>query len=503
MNFSGALAAIKSGAQNSDRFDDLARLALAEGEEEAALRFLHPAAEHSDEALLWQWTGLLYRSLDEHERAIQAFQRASAIAPKDGSIAHGHARVALEAGLDAVELFLRARSLAPGDGDVALGLASARNAAGDGEYAAEELRNLLHKAPAWIAGHEQFAQLRSLLGQKSHATETLELAISQFPAEESLWLCLFGIDIRREDYPSLARNIERAALATKITTDTLSFYRAIVAAELGEELFPEALFKVPSQLEPNLAIWQIRHLLSRGAVDEALPIINKELASPRAFSTWPYASTAWRLAGDDRLKWLEGYPQIVEAFDLTADLPDLGELAKALRDLHVAKGEYVDQSVRGGTQTDGPLLSRIDPLIRKTRAAIVGAVETYVARLPEIDLAHPLLAPRRDRRTRFSGSWSVRLKGGGRHSNHVHPQGWISSALYISLPPKEPGGASEAGWLTIGEPPQDLGIKLPPWRKVEPAPGRLVLFPSWMWHGTIPFAQGERLTIAFDVRPPI
>ena len=42
-----------------------------------------------------------------------------------------------------------------------------------------------------------------------------------------------------------------------------------------------------------------------------------------------------------------------------------------------------------------------------------------------------------------------------------------------------------------------------PCRKIEPKPGHLVLFPSWMWHGTVPFTQGERLTVAFDVRPPI
>ena len=46
-------------------------------------------------------------------------------------------------------------------------------------------------------------------------------------------------------------------------------------------------------------------------------------------------------------------------------------------------------------------------------------------------------------------------------------------------------------------------LDLPPIRLIEPRPGRLVLFPSTMWHGTRPFAQGERLTVAFDVaRPP-
>src|SRR5688572_32247195 len=48
-------------------------------------------------------------------------------------------------------------------------------------------------------------------------------------------------------------------------------------------------------------------------------------------------------------------------------------------------------------------------ILRRLRAAIVTAVEQYVARLPRPDPAHPLLGPQRDRRVRFSGSWSVRL----------------------------------------------------------------------------------------------
>lgn len=157
--------------------------------------------------------------------------------------------------------------------------------------------------------------------------------------------------------------------------------------------------------------------------------------------------------------------------------------------------------MRGGTQTDGPLLSRIDPVIRQLRSAIVDAVERYRAQLPPVDEAHPLLRQRRDRRIRFSGSWSVRLRSGGHHSNHVHPLGWISSALYIALPGEVPG-EGHAGWLALGEPPPELETGLPPAAYIQPRPGQLVLFPSWMWHGTIPFPEGERLTVAFDVAQP-
>jgi hypothetical protein len=100
---------------------------------------------------------------------------------------------------------------------------------------------------------------------------------------------------------------------------------------------------------------------------------------------------------------------------------------------------------------------------------------------------------------RSPGGW---LRGAGHHTNHIHPQGWLSSAFYVSVASQELMGPAPAGWLALGEPPAELGLDLPPLRMIEPKPGRLVLFPSIMWHGTVPFAGGERLSVAFDVAPP-
>jgi predicted 2-oxoglutarate/Fe(II)-dependent dioxygenase YbiX len=36
---------------------------------------------------------------------------------------------------------------------------------------------------------------------------------------------------------------------------------------------------------------------------------------------------------------------------------------------------------------------------------------------------------------------------------------------------------------------------------IAPVAGQLVLFPSYVWHGTVPIVAGERLNIAFDVVP--
>ncbi len=62
--------------------------------------------------------------------------------------------------------------------------------------------------------------------------------------------------------------------------------------------------------------------------------------------------------------------------------------------------------------------------------------------------------------------------------------------------------SSRQGWIKFGEPSIEVALDNPIRRAVQPVPGRLVLFPSYMWHGTIPFHDTQpRTTIAFDVVP--
>jgi hypothetical protein len=242
----------------------------------------------------------------------------------------------------------------------------------------------------------------------------------------------------------------------------------------------------------------VRMYLRSDRPDLAADTLDPWLQTPAAFMFWPYASLAWRQVDEPRWRWLEGDPSFVGIYDIADRLPPLDLLATTLRKLHTLSGQPLEQSLRGGTQTDGNLFTHIDPVIVQLREAIRSTIAEHVAKFPARDPAHPLLGPKRDP-IAFAGSWSVRLHSEGYHANHVHPVGWISSALYVVLPPDI--GEGEAGILTLGEAKRpNFPIDLPPFRTVEPKPGRLVLFPSYMWHGTRPFGEGERMTVAFDVR---
>ena len=502
--FEAALAKTRSSAADPTQVEQLAQMSLEAGEEERALPFVREAADQLRDARLWQWTGILERSLDEHERALAAFETAAGIVPTSPSIAHARARVALEAGLPAMDLFERAIQLAPTDGEVLLGYVAAFLAAGKGDQAEAVLDQVLARSPLWLDGHVQLAQLRSKLGKRESATRSIDRAIASNPNAEPLWATLFGILLSAQNFAGLEEAIARSRASPLSPSLPLS-YAAIAAAELGKADLADRLFaQMSDELRSSVEVWRIRHLLRTGRVAEAVVALDRQLDVGDASLFWPYASVAWRVSADPRWEWLEGdLDRLVSILDLTSELADVDQLEVSLRALHGSGGEYLDQSVRGGSQSDGPLFTRIDPNIRTLRAAIVRAVKTYIEQLPPFDRGHPLLGRDRDRPVRFSGSWSVLLRGGGHHSNHVHPQGWISSAFYVALPESAQSEDRYAGWLILGEPQKELGVDLPPFRHIEPRRGQLVLFPSWMWHGTVPFTQGERLTAAFDVRPPI
>ena len=127
-------------------------------------------------------------------------------------------------------------------------------------------------------------------------------------------------------------------------------------------------------------------------------------------------------------------------------------------------------------------------------------MQAFIVRLGE-DSKHPFMGRKRDA-FRYSGSWSSRLHDKGFHANHIHTKGWISSCYYVAVPDAAADTTAQQGWIKFGEPAFDAHLAHAVRRTVQPKPGRLVLFPSYMWHGTIPFESREaRTTIAFDAVP--
>lgn len=359
-------------------------------------------------------------------------------------------------------------------------------------------RRAAAKRPAAIEAHEALAAVLPQVGQGDEALQSYGEALALVPDSGALWVSAMAAAKGMGDHAQLLAWADAAE--ARFGGDTMvSNFAAQAMGALGRDAEAYDRLDKALDLEPDYAPAHntMAHLLIRlgepalaaQAAGEATRL------APDDQSGWALLGVALRLIDDEREHWLCNYDELVMPIEVPLD----AGLAANLEARHLAHAHPSDQSLRGGTQTRGNLFETADPMLQALARDIQGAVEARLRTLPS-DPTHPFLA-RNTGAIRFSGSWSVRLRSAGFHVSHIHPSGWLSSALYVSLPKAVRQGKGQ-GELAFGAPDAALGLDLPPRRTVKPHEGQLVIFPSYLWHGTTPFEDdAPRLTAAFDALP--
>jgi tetratricopeptide (TPR) repeat protein len=426
--------------------------------------------------------------------------------PENPRAAHILAQILQESGRPAKSALQRAADLAPDALQIRAALAQAAVDEGRAPDGIALLQRTVEANPGWLEGLRSLADMkRQYLGPEGFA-DHFEQAVSRNPDELAIWATWSSLVARVHGHEAALEIIERGEAA--LGAEPMMQARANSLSELGRHDEAAALFeRLDPRADAGLATAILRHKTKAGRYGEVRELGMALAQEGRADGeSWPYIAIALRKLDDPRWQWLEGDERLIQVFDLDEIVPRLPQLREKLRALHVFRHQPIAQSVRGGTQTANVLFSNQEPVIQELVAELRRCVRQYIDRLPPRDAGHPLLRLPRDG-FRFSGSWSIRLTGGGFHASHVHTHGDVSSAFYVTLPEeigsgegKANGSDRHAGWLTLGEPASELNTGLGPIRTVRPVAGRLALFPSTMWHGTRPFTDGERMTCAFDVK---
>jgi len=186
-------------------------------------------------------------------------------------------------------------------------------------------------------------------------------------------------------------------------------------------------------------------------------------------------------------------------------IPELAEpnsplLRQLLHDIeHTDIAERVQGMLYNGKQSAGNLFKRPEPSFRRLGELVKQEFVNYKNRFADADCELIRSFPKE---LEFTSSWYVRIRRGGYVDRHIHEVGWISGAVYLALPTdkKDPTeGCFEYGTHGDNYPKKHdnfpVGIATP---KV----GDIVLFPSSLFHRTIPFSSDEiRICIAFDLKP--
>jgi tetratricopeptide (TPR) repeat protein len=282
------------------------------------------------------------------------------------------------------------------------------------------------------------------------------------------------------------------------------------AAEFDAERYQESsdIYAQALALRPgnyNIMTGYARACLAAGQFDLCQQLIRGAFQqTPNSQFLYALAATLQRKRGQP-YKGLYDYEVFIQSYDLGpppgyASIDEFNQALKAcLKRQHCFKSEPLNQSLRQGTQTDQDLFLVDEPVLRSFFDLLEDPITQYMQKIG-FDSQHPFKR-RNTGRYRINGAWSVQLFPHGHHVNHVHPMGWISSSYYVDVPDVAKDQEEKQGWIKFGEP--DIpSLNLSPEKYIEPKGGRLVLFPSYMWHGTIPFTgQQRRLTLPFDVLP--
>ena len=341
---------------------------------------------------------------------------------------------------EAIDCYARAASERPRDAILKSNLGSLLAEEGDWERAIAEFRAALAIDALLTRTHANLGNALKEIGRMDDAVASFRAALAIDPREPSALAGLGAAYLKRDEPAAAVEVLQKAVAATPMPTRALC-YLAIA-------------------------------LTAAGRVEEALKIADPE-----------------RQATIAELPLPEGYDSL-DAFNaaLIADVTEHPSLV----------WEPGGKTTRGGAQT-GDLLQQATPAIRAFEAALRHAVDDLLGSLT-IDPDHPHF--RRLPDDYVLNVWGTVLQDSGRQLSHIHASAWLSGVYYAELP-EATGADGHAGWIEFGRPgyglPEPDGIAT---RLVEPKVGRLVLFPSYLFHNTVPFSGTDRrISIAFDLMP--
>ncbi len=432
---------------------------------------------------------------------------------------------ALGEGRQAVAMGRKALAAAPDNLRIKTNLAAVLSSHTDPESIVEagQLANqVLAQRPSDGAAHHCLAIVEQKGGQLGSAISHAHAAVAAQPSLDH-WLTL--ADLQAVSSP--AQSVQTLIKAT---------------SQLGQGAELPAAALAPLHRQRGIA------LLRLSRVEEALSALDQALAlAPWDQRTIAHRGVALAASGqwERANRWL-GIPQLIERQPLGC--PDgfvsmaafNAALANDIAGHSLMRWEPLGLAARNGGLTDN-LLADDTPAIRGFETSLRAAIDALIANRAAIE---PFEAAFPGPRYQLN-IWATLVHAGGNIDTHIHEESWLSGAYYVQLPGAEidaepangpangpayaqadgPGDRPAAqptnqsqpaihdefqnlppqqqGAIEFGRPHADLPQAATAVCEVlKPKEGELLLFPSYLFHRTLPHrSQRPRISISFDVSP--
>lgn len=375
---------------------------------------------------------------------------------------------------DAIRAARRAAQLRPDDARVHLALAQLHSNLfdpGELRVGLQSAMQALQLEPSLAAGHTIAGVLYRKLGEpqraEAHATRAVELQPTSAEAVEML-----GEQQLLNGRPREAIETFNRAVARGVVTDVLRRQHGIAHLHAGDAEAALSLFEPLLQECPGdqrlVAHAGVALALARGA-----EVAIERLGLIRHVSRIP-------------LDPPEGFPDSATFHAALAD---------DIRRHSQQRWEPVGLAARSA-YLSGDLLADQTAAIAGFERILRHALDAYIAGLQR-DAADPFLRSVPDRYRLHV--WATRASAQGYIDTHIHEDSWLSGAYYVELPPATSAGDRQ-GWIEFGRPYGRRDVPDAMIHAKRPVVGHLLVFPSYVFHRTLPYeGEGERISISFDL----
>ena len=169
-----------------------------------------------------------------------------------------------------------------------------------------------------------------------------------------------------------------------------------------------------------------------------------------------------------------------------------------LKDIDHSRVSKKPQSLLSkGVQSSGNLFNLEYSSIQKLKKIILKRIDKYRESYKTSNVNYIKKWPKK-----FNlYGWVILMDSGGSLLPHIHKEGWLSSSIYLKRPERNEKNDGDIKFSLHGGNYPSNGKNFPE-KIINIDEGDMVMFPSSVFHSTIPFASSKkRVTFAFDIIP--
>ncbi|MEM7213935.1 MAG: tetratricopeptide repeat protein [Pseudomonadota bacterium] len=449
-------------------YDLLSGAQLAQSDMQGAAKTLEALLKKKPDYVDGEYNlGIAYMNLGRVHDAVSRFRSVVEKKPDNPDVFNnlGAALFELEQFEEAIEVYEKAVSLKPDFVPALRNLGAALRDMRRYEESEKYLSKIPFLMPRYAPGHLSLGVTYKYLGNDEKAQKCFETTLKLDPENREAHYELGTIHTREKRYP------EAIAAFSKVDSEETRVRVLELTHQMGTEN---------------------EDLIARlGSLNETEPK-NLRAAAFSAFVSQQYNVDETHTFAPDPLEYVS-IRNIHEFLDT-----EPGFLSELMEEAEKVTAVWENRTTRGGFQTHGNLFEQGDVFAR-LEALIRNHLAEYQVELSDRDAGII-----RDFPKKFDlNGWHVKLVKSGYQKPHIHTRGWVSGVLYLKTPKELNGNEGAIAFSLHG---YDYRKELDeiPTKEHNPKAGDMVLFPSSLFHHTIPFESDEdRQCIAFDVLPAI